>query len=376
MSGSRQSFRTALVIPQLNGGGAERAALTLAAHSRSQCVVIVERPGGDLADDPLAATAVVASPHPARRSRPVRVVSLRRCLERIRPHVVLSVLSPAVVAAAASSLRIPSMYWLQSPASAYVPTHPSGAPTRAGRLMLRALARPARGILGASPGLLREWEAAGVSDSKLRVLPNGLDLPDSADSENRRTGREVRQILAAGRLAPEKRHDLVISAFAMLLRRVPAHLTILGRGELLGDLEAHAVHLGVDQHVTFAGFATDPHEYMRNADLFVLGSDFEGFGNVLVEALSHGLPIVATDVPFGPRFILEGVQSAQLVPRSDADALGRAMGAALEGPADGALAEEARARARVFAISRTAQHFDRLAVAARTGEPLPRWAAA
>ena len=157
----------------------------------------------------------------------------------------------------------------------------------------------------------------------------------------------------------------------MLSECLRAHLTILGHGELRGDLQALAVRLGVDQHVTFAGFVTNPDEYMRSADLFVLGSDFEGFGNVLVEALAHGLPIVATDVAFGPRFILEGVRSAQLVPRDDAHALGRAMAAALERPAEDALADEARARAGLFAISRTAEHFDRLAAAVRAGRAAP-----
>ena len=182
-------------------------------------------------------------------------------------------------------------------------------------------------------------------------------------------------MLSVGRLAPQKRHDIAIAALAELRSRdCPAHLEILGTGDEERALREHAARLGVGAHVTFAGFAGDPSPHYRAADVFVLVSDFEGFGNVLVEALAHGLPVVATNAPFGPGFILDGLEGARLVAPGDPEAVADAVSDVVhEHRAQPSLAAAARERAMRFSVTRTAEHFERIVDAVLGGGPLPEW---
>ena len=160
------------------------------------------------------------------------------------------------------------------------------------------------------------------------------------------SGGEPR-ILAAGSLKPQKNFALLIRAFANLVKMRPAKLMILGEGELRGALEELARSLGVADRVLMPGFAVDPWPYYASADLFVLSSDYEGFGNVIVEALHAGLPVVSTDCPAGPAEILEHGKYGKLVPYGDADALASAMADALDSDVD---PEVQKARAQTFAM--------------------------
>jgi len=95
-----------------------------------------------------------------------------------------------------------------------------------------------------------------------------------------------------------------------------------------------AAELGIANRVIFAGFHSDPSPFYATADLFVLSSNHEGFGNVIVEALSFGLPVVSTDCPSGPAEILENGRWGRLTPVGDAQALARAMDESLSTPVD------------------------------------------
>ena len=95
-------------------------------------------------------------------------------------------------------------------------------------------------------------------------------------------------------------------------------------------LRALARDLDVTDRVIFAGFQLDPTPFYETADLFVLSSNYEGFGNVIVEALSCGTPVVSTDCPSGPAEILENGRWGRLSPVGDTDALAKAMRASLE----------------------------------------------
>jgi glycosyltransferase involved in cell wall biosynthesis len=141
------------------------------------------------------------------------------------------------------------------------------------------------------------------------------------------------RILAVGNLKLQKNHALLLRAFATLPRR-DARLMLLGRGPEEANLRALATALGIADKVIFAGFHRDPAPFYATADLFVLSSDHEGFGNVIVEALSFGLRVVSTDCPAGPAEILQGGRYGRLVPVGDAPALAQAMDEALNAPVD------------------------------------------
>lgn len=141
------------------------------------------------------------------------------------------------------------------------------------------------------------------------------------------------RILTVGNLKDQKNHPLLLDAFARLARP-DARLMLLGQGENEGMLRDLAAELRIADRVIFAGFHADPSPFYATADLFVLSSDYEGFGNVIVEALSFGLPLVATDCPSGPAEILENGRWGRLVAVGDADALSCAMDAAISAPVD------------------------------------------
>nr|WP_294520891.1 glycosyltransferase [uncultured Rhodopila sp.] len=127
--------------------------------------------------------------------------------------------------------------------------------------------------------------------------------------------------VSAGRLVEMKDQRTLLRAFALHLRTAQARLMLLGSGPMLDELRILAAELGIAEHVDFAGFVQNPLPYMRAADAFVLSSRSEGFGNVLVEAMGCGTPILSTDCPYGPGDILERGRYGLLVPPRDPEAL-------------------------------------------------------
>jgi glycosyltransferase involved in cell wall biosynthesis len=181
---------------------------------------------------------------------------------------------------------------------------------------------------------------AGLPRDVIRVIYNpvvGADLPRMAgepvDHPWFRPG-ELPVILGAGRLSRQKDFPTLIRAFAEVRRARPARLVILGDGAQRAELEALVRTLGLADAVALPGFTSNPYAHMARAAVFVLSSRFEGFPNVLVEALAVGTPVVATDCPSGPAEILERGRHGRLVPVGQADALARALLATLDAPGD------------------------------------------
>ena len=113
----------------------------------------------------------------------------------------------------------------------------------------------------------------------------------------------------------------MIIAFSKICKKVNAQLIILGEGSKREFLSNLVLKLDLEGKVSMPGFVKDPNLWFETADLFVLSSKWEGFGNVVVEALEFGVPIVSTDCDSGPREILENGKYGTLVPVGDTDAL-------------------------------------------------------
>jgi glycosyltransferase involved in cell wall biosynthesis len=176
------------------------------------------------------------------------------------------------------------------------------------------------------------------------------------------------KVLAVGTLKTIKDYGTLLHAFARLRQQVDARLLILGEGECRFALEAQARQLGIDASVFMPGFVKDISPYYQQADLHVLSSTGEGFGNVIVEALAVGTPVVSTDCPSGPREILRDGQFGRLVPVGDAAALAVAMAESLVATHDTAAL---MARAQDFSIDKAADRYLELLVS-QTSSGVPK----
>jgi glycosyltransferase involved in cell wall biosynthesis len=137
-------------------------------------------------------------------------------------------------------------------------------------------------------------------------------------------------ILGVGRLAPQKDFATLLRAFALVRQQRAARLLILGEGPERQRLEALAAELRIDKDVSLAGYDQNPYRFMSKASVFVLSSAWEGFGNVLVEALAVGAPVVATDCRDGPREILTSAGQGRLAPVGDSATLAKEIVATID----------------------------------------------
>lgn len=152
-------------------------------------------------------------------------------------------------------------------------------------------------------------------------------------------------VVAVGRVSYQKDFPTLVRAFARVRRNRPARLAIVGRYNSEDKLMGLAQELGVREDVALLGFRANPLPYTRAASVFALSSLFEGFPNVLLEALGCGTPVVSTDCPAGPHEMLDGGRYGALVPVGDDAALARAIEETLDHPPD---REALRARARRY----------------------------
>jgi glycosyltransferase involved in cell wall biosynthesis len=168
-------------------------------------------------------------------------------------------------------------------------------------------------------------------------------------------------VVTVGRLTPQKAHPDLLRAFARARSRRAMRLVIVGGNRTpkveaarMARLKALARDLGIERDVDLLGFLANPFPAMARARLFVLPSEFEGFPNVLVEALACGTPVVATDCPGGSAEILGGGRFGRLVPVGDEEGLAEAMLAGLDEPRE---PDRLRARAAEFNVARAADAY-------------------
>lgn len=210
------------------------------------------------------------------------------------------------------------------------------------RAIVRFLYPLASRSIAVSEGVAEDLKAiGGRSAVPVRTIYNpaySADLPGRVDDDelsridSLRGTPDTALLVAVCRLTAQKDVGTLIKAVAGLVRTRPVRLLIVGDGPQRRTLEELVSSLGVEQNVCFVGYKENPLPYMAAADVFVLSSAWEGFGNVLVEAMAVGTPVVATDCPSGPAEILGHGRWGKLAPVGNPEALRIAIEQALVSP--------------------------------------------
>jgi glycosyltransferase involved in cell wall biosynthesis len=281
-----------------------------------------------------------------------RIKALRQVFARERPDRLISFLDRTNILVLLASLG------LDIPVIVSERADPNRLPSKSVWGLLRRMVYPwAKQVVSLSMGVdaCFSWLPA----AKRTVIYNPLmeqrhdskSVPSDLLQENRN------YLVAMGRLVKEKGFDLLIRAFAEARRRHPDwSLLILGEGGEKPALLELAANLGLESSLFLPGWVDNPFPILKHCQLFVLSSRTEGFGNVLVEAMASGLPVISFDCPFGPREIIrDGIDGVLVAPENVeamACAIDRLMADAAERARLSANAVDAMQRFSLDAIAR------------------------
>ena len=325
------------MLPSLNGGGAERAAVHILNHlpaAQWERSMFLFSKTGPYLDDVGRNIPVHAASGGGRLQQ---WQSLRAFVRESRPQIVVSFLSyfSVLTAVRAAGVGARVVFNQQTPMTAFLEDGDyawrSGWRRTVFNLATRAGYSAADLVVVTSQGVGDDLvDAFGVRRNSIAVIPNPVDI----DAVTRAAAESIDPafeaawhrpvIVAAGRLAEAKNYPLLIDAVAIVRERVDARLFILGTGDLEPLIRERIHQRGLEHAVVLCGFQKNPWKYIARADVFALSSHYEGFGNVLIEAMACGVPVVAT-ASAGTRDIIQHDVDGLLVESHEPAALASAL---------------------------------------------------
>ncbi len=325
----------AFFLPDLRGGGAQKMVLNMAHEfaARGDKVDLVVASSEGVFAKELKNTVRLVD---LEKSRTVlSVFAFSKYLEKNQPDILVSALFHANLTAIIAKLiaGVTATKFILTERNFFSERiKDSGYERFYIPLLARILYPHADMVIGISKGVADDIQArAKLRPAKTGWIHNPVVTPDMRGGQIPvNSNRPKPVIITSGRLVEQKDHETLLKAFAMLVKKRPAILKILGTGPREIELKNLAFDLRIANHVVFEGFVENSLDHFYNADLFVISSQWEGFCNVIVEALLCGLPIVSTDCPSGPAEILDQEKFGILVPVRDEAALAAAMEKALD----------------------------------------------
>jgi glycosyltransferase involved in cell wall biosynthesis len=334
------TIRVLQIIPTLDRAGAENQMCLLAgglSRERYEVHVCALTRAGPLADNLANAGAPLTVIGKRWKVDPLALVRLSRHIRRLAPDIVHTWLFAA------------NSYGRQAAANAGV-KHIVAGERCVDRwkswheLQIdRYLARITDRIATNSSGVRDFYVEHGLPAEKFVVIPNGIAAPESKSAEAAIAGRQraldelklphgVKIVGAVGRLWPQKRYkDLIWASELLRVIREDLHFVVIGDGPQHWRLARFAEQVGMRGRIHFLGERSDVADWLGVFDCFWLGSGYEGQSNALMEAMSHGLPVVATDIP-GNRDLIVPDESGYLVPVGDRAAFAHYTNLILDNP--------------------------------------------
>ncbi len=326
---NKKSHHIGIFVSTLNIGGAEKVAITIAndfASRGNQIDLIVMNSDGALSSLVSPKVQIVALGTNRGRSSFFALVAYIR---EQKPEAILSLMTVpnSLLGLTKIVLRSKSPRLVGSEHSYITDTNQRSSRSIAGYIMYLIVSRIGYRMLDMNVALTsgistRMRRQHLVKQSKIVVLPNPIDLTGVDFRElPLMKSKDTIQLLAVGRLDDLKDYPTMIRAVELLRKKHKVSLAILGSGDKRHELQVLIDELDLSENITMHGFVMDTASWYRRSDLLVLSSKIEGFPNVIVEALAHGLPVVSTDCLTGPRDILGDNRYGILVPVDDSEAL-------------------------------------------------------
>jgi glycosyltransferase involved in cell wall biosynthesis len=326
-----KKHRIAFYLPALNGGGAERVVLTIAGVMKERghdVELVLDRAGGELHDEATRQFKATVLHAPKTMLAAPR---LSRWISASKVDVLVASLthnnSVSIAARAMSSHRCALIAWEHNLFSSMPQMNDWRQDL--GRICARFALPHADLVMAVSKAVSTELLASiPLKEDRVCIvynpipMPSASELSDSAPHPWLEDGQPP-VIISAGRLTAQKDYKTLLRAFARIPE--PARLIIIGEGECRMQLEAIVDQLGIGDRVLLPGFMPNPRTWISRARVFALSSLQEGFGNVIVEALGCGVPVVSTRSGGPPVEILDNGRFGALVESSDDAALAQAI---------------------------------------------------
>jgi glycosyltransferase involved in cell wall biosynthesis len=281
-------------------------------------------------------------------------------LRRFRPHVVLSFRKgmSLITLAAVTIYGRSRVRWIAREGNntlAVIDDEVSSALARSSVRRLTALCyRAADRLLTICHEMADDLQSQLQLDpAKLRTIHNAVDIAEVERRAAEPAALDIQgpYLIAVGRLERQKGFDVLLRAFAAGRLRETHRVVLIGEGSQESALRALASELGITDRVVLAGWQDNPWALMRHAELFVLPSRWEGFGNVVIEAMASGVAVVVSDCSYGPKEIVRDGRDGLVVQTDDVPATRNAI-ERLSGdvPLRERLVAAARERAREFDV--------------------------
>lgn len=185
-------------------------------------------------------------------------------------------------------------------------------------------------IIANSESLARELNEVFNTDCKTEVIPNGVDIEGITEKAKEKIDHRwfrdnIPVLISIGRLAEQKGHRELIEAVSLLRSEMKVRLIIIGEGKNKQELIDYADKLGINDSVEILGNKSNPFPYIKNSDMYVCSSRYEGLSNVILEASALGMPIISTNHKHGANELIKNRVNGILVPVRDSKSLADAI---------------------------------------------------
>ncbi len=366
-------MKVALFIHSLRGGGAERVTALLANHWATEGMeisVFTVRPaesGEHLLSSKVKRFSLNfhrSSPNPidGMWNNQKEILMLRRIIMQEKPVVAISMMVSSTI-----NLSLAALFTSTVVIGSERNYPPYSAQDKVWDLLRRVFYRlPSTIVCQTVDGA--GWIRRHTWARRVDIIPNPICLPipnllgEITPSDVIELNPTKKVLLCVGRLAKQKRFDRAIAAFAALAERHPTwQLVVLGEGPERHKLEELGRSLRLDGRLFMPGAVGNMSDWYQACDLFALTSDYEGFPNVLLEAMAHGMASVAYDCKTGPRDLIEHEHNGLLIPAGREDLFIQALDRCMSDPdLRTRLGSSARAVSEVYSLERVSNLWKKL----------------